>query len=178
MVVIDAGKPRVLAVGDSAQGVRLLRADSQSALFEIDGKRRVLTMGESYAGSGGNAKPVARLNADGRGQFYSVGSINGTSVNFVVDTGATLVTISSQEADRLGINYRSGPHGLIYTANGSTNAYHVIFNNIRIGGISLNMVPGTVVEGNGLPIALLGMSFLNQTDIQRNGTTMTLTQRY
>ncbi|ARU32960.1 hypothetical protein CAP31_12370 [Sulfuriferula sp. AH1] len=178
MVVIDSGKPRVMAVGDSTQGVRLLRADSQSAMFEIDGKRRVLTMGESYTGSGGSAKPVATLNADGRGQFYSVGSINGSSVNFVVDTGATLVTISTQEADRLGVNYRKGQRGAIYTANGSIGAYHVIFNNIRIGGISLNMVPGTVVEGNGLPIALLGMSFLNQTDIQRNGTTMTLTQRY
>jgi aspartyl protease family protein len=107
-----------------------------------------------------------------------MGTINGNSINFVVDTGATSVTISTQEADRLGVNYRSGERGATSTANGVTTAYRVIFNNIRIGGISLNMVPGTVIEGGGLPFALLGMSFLNQTNMQRDGNTMTLTQRY
>ena len=179
MVIIDSGKPRVMAVGDNTQGVRLLRADAQSAMFEIDGKRRVLTMGESYSG-GGNAssKATATLNADGRGQFFTTGTINGSSVNFVVDTGATSVAISTQEADRLGVNYRNGARSAVSTANGSTGAYRVIFNNIRVGGISLNMVPGTVIEGGGLPYALLGMSFLNQTSMHRDGTTMTLTQRY
>ena len=179
MVAIDSGKPRVMAVGDSMQGVRLLRADAQSATFEIDGKRRVLMMGESYSGGGsGSSKATATLNADGRGQFFAVGTINGNSVNFVVDTGATVVTISTQEADRLGINYRKEARSMISTANGNTGAYHVTFNNIRVGGISLNMIPGAVVEGGGLPLVLLGMSFLNQTNMQRDGATMTLTQRY
>lgn len=179
MVIIDSGKPRVMAVGDNAQGVKLLRADAQSAMFEIDGKRRVLTMGESYSGGGNtSSKASAILNADGRGQFFTTGTINGTTVNFVVDTGATSVAISTQEADRLGVNYRNGTRSAVSTANGSTGAYRVVFNNIRVGGISLNMVPGTVIEGGGLPIALLGMSFLNQTSMHRDGTTMTLTQRY
>lgn len=179
MVMIDGGKPRVMAVGETVQGIRLIRADARAAIFEVDGKKRTLTMGESYSGDGNNsAKPVATLSADARGQFFTTGTINGSSVHFVVDTGATSVTISTQEAERLGVDYRRGQRGATSTANGLAVAYRVIFNNIRVGSISLNMVPGTVIEGGGLPLALLGMSFLNQTNMHRDGTTMTLTQRY
>lgn len=178
MVMINGGKPRVLAAGESEQGVRLVGADAQSATFEVDGKRRVLSMGQTYAGSGGSAKPVVSLNADGRGHFFTTGTINGRSIDFMVDTGASSVAISSREAERLGIDYRSGQRGWVSTANGMTAAYRVLLNNVRIGGISLNMVPGMVLEGDGMSVALLGMSFLNQLDMKREGTIMTLTQRY
>lgn len=178
MVMVNGGKPRVLAVGESEQGVKLLAADAQSATFEVDGKRRVLSMGQTYAGSGGSARPVVSLNADGRGHFFTTGTINGRSIDFMVDTGASSVAIGSREAERLGIDYRSGQRGWVSTANGTAAAYRVLFNNVRIGGISLNMVPGMVLEGDGMSIALLGMSFLNQLDMKREGTIMTLTQRY
>lgn len=178
MVIVNGGKPRVLAAGESEQGVKLLSADAQSATFEVDGKRRVLSMGQSYAGSGGDAKPIVSLNADGRGHFFTTGTINGHSVDFMVDTGASSVALSSREADRMGVNYRSGQRSLVSTANGTAVAYRVLLNNVRIGGISLNMVPAMVLEGDGMSIALLGMSFLNQLDMKREGTIMTLTQRY
>jgi len=178
MVMVNGGKPRVLAVGESEQGVKLLAADAQSATFEVDGRRRVLSMGQTYAGSGGSARPVVSLNADGRGHFFTTGTINGRSIDFMVDTGASSVAIGSREAERLGIDYRSGQRGWVSTANGTAAAYRVLLNNVRIGGISLNMVPGMVLEGDGMSIALLGMSFLNQLDMKREGTIMTLTQRY
>ncbi len=179
MVSINAGKPRVLSVGDAEQGVRLVSANAQSAVFEVDGKRRVLSMGETFSGgSGGGGKPSVRLSADARGHFLTTGTINGRSISFVVDTGATSVAISTQDAERLGVDYRNGQRSAVSTANGVVSAYRVMFNNIRIGAISLNMVPGMVVEGAGLPIGLLGMSFLNQTNMQREGSVMTLTQRY
>lgn len=178
MVIVNGGKPRVLAAGESEQGVKLLSADAQSATFEVDGKRRVLNMGQSYAGSGGSAKPVVSLNADGRGHFFTTGTINGHSANFMVDTGASSVAISSRDADRMGVDYRNGQRGLVSTANGTAMAYRVLLNNVRIGGISLNMVPGMVLEGDSMPVVLLGMSFLNQVDMKREGTLMTLIQRY
>lgn len=178
MVMVNGGKPRVLAVGESEQGVKLLAADAQSATFEVDGRHRVLSMGQTYAGSGGSAKPVVSLNADGRGHFFTTGTINGRSIDFMVDTGASSVAIGSREAERLGIDYRSGQRGWVSTANGTAAAYRVLLNNVRIGGISLNMVPGMVLEGDGMSIALLGMSFLNQLDMKREGSIMTLTQRY
>jgi aspartyl protease family protein len=154
-------------------------ANAQSAVFEVDGKRRVLSMGETFSGgSGGGVKPSVRLSADARGHFLTTGTINGRSISFVVDTGATSVAISTQDAERLGVDYRNGQRSAVSTANGVVSAYRVMFNNIRIGAISLNMVPGMVVEGAGLPIGLLGMSFLNQTNMQREGSVMTLTQRY
>jgi len=178
MVMVNGGKPRVLATGESEQGVKLVAADAQSATFDVDGKRRVLSIGQSYAGSGGSSKPVVSLSADGRGHFFTTGTINGRSIDFMVDTGASSVAIGSREADRLGVDYHSGQRGWVSTANGTTAAYRVLFNNVRIGGISLNMVPGMVLEGDGMSIALLGMSFLNQLDMKREGTIMTLTQRY
>ena len=178
MVSINAGKPRVLSVGDAEQGVRLVSANAQSAVFEVNGKRRVLSMGETFSGGSGGGKPSVSLSADSRGHFSTTGTINGRSMNFVVDTGATSVAISTQDAERLGVDYRNGQRSAVSTANGVVGAYRVMFNNIRIGAISLNMVPGMVVEGGGLPIALLGMSFLNQTNMQREGAVMTLTQRY
>lgn len=178
MVAVNGGKPRVLAVGELEQGVRLVAADAQSATFVVDGKRRVLSMGQSYAGSGQAHRPSVSLNADGRGHFATSGTINGRSIHFLVDTGASSIAISTQEADRLGVDYRNGQRGRVSTANGTAAAYRVLFNNVRVGGISLNMVPGLVVEGGGLPIALLGMSFLNQLDMKREGSVMTLTQRY
>ncbi|BBP05372.1 hypothetical protein TPL01_15470 [Sulfuriferula plumbiphila] len=96
----------------------------------------------------------------------------------MVDTGASSVAISAREADRLGVDYRGGQRGRVSTANGTTAAYRVLFNNVRIGGISLNMVPGMVLEGDGMSIALLGMSFLSQLDMKREGAVMTLTRRY
>lgn len=178
MVVINGNKPRVLAVGQMEQGARLIAADAQSATFWVDGQRRVLEMGQSYAGKGRDERPVVSLNADARGHFSASGFINGRSLEFLVDTGASSIAISTQEADRLELSYRNGQPGKVSTANGTATAYRVLFNNVRVGGISLNMVPGVVVEGGGLPVALLGMSFLNQVNMKREGSVMTLTQRY
>lgn len=178
MVVINGNEPRVLAVGQMDQGARLIAADAQSATFWVDGQRRVLEMGQSYAGKGSDERPVVSLNADARGHFSASGFINGHSLTFLVDTGASSIAISTQEADRLELSYRNGQPGKVSTANGTATAYRVLFNNVRVGGISLNMVPGLVVEGGGLPVALLGMSFLNQINMKREGSVMTLTRRY
>jgi aspartyl protease family protein len=56
-------------------------------------------------------------------------------------------------------------------------AWRVTFNTVKVGSITLNQVEGMVVE-SGLNVPLLGMSFLNRMEMQRNGQTMTLKQRY
>ena len=50
IVMIDGGKPRTLSVGQTIQGVKLISADSGSANFDVDGNRRTLSMGQSFAG--------------------------------------------------------------------------------------------------------------------------------
>lgn len=180
VVVINGGTPRTLAAGQSTpEGVRLIRADSATAEFEIAGKRQTLGLGRGHYGGGpaaGNA--VATLYADGSGHFISEGSINGSTVRFLVDTGATTVALSSREAARIGLEYRRGERILMSTANGVVNAFSTRLDSVRVGGIELHNVEAVVHEGAHPAIVLIGMSFLNQVDMKRDGGLMTLTRRF
>ena len=175
---IDGGKPRTLSAGQTLQGVKLIAADSASASIEVDGKRRTLGMGQSFAGgTPAGTRQAVSLTADARGHFAAMGSINGFPVTFLVDTGATSIAVNAAEASRIGLDYRAGQATGVNTAAGVVPAWHVKFNTVKVGGIVLNQVDGLVVEA-GLSVPLLGMSFLNRMDMRRDGQTMTLTQRY
>jgi aspartyl protease family protein len=178
IVSIDGGKPRTLSVGQTIGGVKLLAADSDSASFDVDGQRRSLGMGQSFAGGTpkGGRQSVS-LTADVRGHFTAAGSLNGYPVSFMVDTGATSIAISADEARRMGIDYRAGQAVPVGTAAGVVPAWRVKFNTVKVGSITLNQVDGMVVE-SGLSMPLLGMSFLNRMEMRREGQTMTLIQRY
>lgn len=182
VLVIDGGKPRTLKAGEtSPEGVRLISATSESAVVETGGKRQTLTPGQSSYISAAGTGPVGAsvtLSADTRGHFVTTGAINGNTIQFLVDTGATAVTLSSADARRLGINYLAGPRSYSQTANGVVPAYRVKLDSVRVGDITANNVDAIVIEGNVLPIALLGMSFLNRMEMKRDGMTMTLTKRY
>ena len=178
IVTIDGGKPRTLSAGQTVQGVRLLAADSNSASFDVDGKRRTLGMGQSFAGgtATGERQSVS-LTADARGHFAATGSLNGYPMTFLVDTGATTIAINAAEAKRMGLDYKTGQAVGVGTAAGVVPAWRVKFNTVKIGNITVNQVDGMVVEA-GLNVPLLGMSFLNRMEMKRDGQTMTLTQRY
>jgi aspartyl protease family protein len=179
MVSIEGGAPKLMEAGQTLQGVKLLSADSDAAVFEVEGKRRSLGMGQSFAATGnsGAGKPTVLLAADSQGHFASIGAINGNSVNFLVDTGASSVTLQASDAKRMGLDYKSGQRIGVNTANGVIPAWNVTLNAVRVGGITLYGVEGLVIETQ-MPGALLGMSFLNRTDMRREGQTMMLTQRY
>lgn len=180
MVSINGGKHRVIAAGEtSPEGVKLITADSSTAVLEIDGKRQNLGMGKSAsippADGGGNQSAV--LAADIQGHFVTTGSINGTSARMMVDTGATMVSMGKDEARRLGISYLNGERGMVSTANGVVPAYRVNLNTVRVGNLVLNQVDGLVQEAS-MPYVLLGMSFLKRLEIKQDGTNMTLLKKY
>lgn len=178
IVSIDGGKPRTLSAGQAVQGVKLIAANSDSASFEVDGSRRTLGMGQSFAGgvpTGG--RQSVSLTADARGHFAASGSLNGFPTTMLVDTGATAITISAAEARRIGLDYKAGYAAGVGTAAGVVPAWRVTFNTVKVGGITVNQVDGMVVE-NGPSVPLLGMSFLNRMEMKRDGQTMTLTQRF
>ena len=178
VLVIDGGKPRTLAVGEtSAEGVRLLAVEGGAAWLEVDGKRRSVALGgQAYAG-GGQGPPLTHLNADARGHFFTLGSVNGVNVRFLVDTGASLVSLGAGDAGRAGIDFRKGQPGTTMTANGSARVWTVRLNSVRVGDMTLYDVEAAVHEQD-LPVALLGMSFLNRMEMQRQGDTLTLKKRY
>lgn len=178
MIAINGGQPRFINKGDSAiQGVRLLAADSDVALLEIDGVRQSLGLGQG-ATTGPKNSGVEKLTliADARGHFFVSGSINGAPTDFLVDTGASTIALSAATAKRMGISYLKNEKAYTATAGGIVPVYRVNFNTVKVGGITLNQVEGVVIEGNALPVALLGMSFLNRVAMQRVGNTMTLSR--
>jgi aspartyl protease family protein len=179
VVVINRGAPRTLAVGQTAEGVRVVSVDSKGAVLEIDGKRQALEMGQHFESAElTGARSSVTLPADSRGQFIASGMVNGGHMRFMVDTGATLVAIPSGEARRLGIDYRKGQQGMSMTANGPVTVYRVTLDSVTLGDITMLNVDATVHEMPGMSMGLLGMSFLNRTEMRREGQSLTLTKRY
>jgi aspartyl protease family protein len=179
VVSINGGQPRTMSVGQKApEGVALVAVDRETATFEIDGKRRTLRMGQAYSapGGGGSGQRTV-LKADAGGHFIADGQVNGGSIRFLVDTGATLIALPAADAKRLGLSYLGAPRGSVNTANGAAVAYKVKLDTVRVGEITINNVDAVVLEG-GLSVALLGMSFLNRTEMKRDGETMVLLKRF
>ncbi|MGE3677658.1 MAG: TIGR02281 family clan AA aspartic protease [Burkholderiales bacterium] len=176
---IDGGAPKTIRVGRSFSGISVLAVEGDRATLLIDGKRRILVRGQHAASGGGVTSDRQRVTlvADARGHFVTDGAINGGSMRFLVDTGATAIAIPAADALRLGIDYRKGGRVTISTANGQAQAYLVKFDTVRVGEIELANVDGMVVE-RGLSIALLGMSFLNRVEMQRDSHAMTLIRRF
>ena len=97
-----------------------------------------------------------------RGQFFVQGRVNRGSVNFLIDTGASTVALTIEDARKSGLK----PEGLTYnipvnTANGVTYAARANLDEVRVGGIRLRDIEALVVK-DGLHISLLGMTFLGE----------------
>jgi aspartyl protease family protein len=99
-------------------------------------------------------------------------------VRFLVDTGASLISMGASEAKRLGIDYTSGQRTASATANGVVPTYRVKLDEVKVGEITLNNVDGMVHITDNLPSTLLGMSFLNRMEMKRDGGKMTLIKRF
>lgn len=179
ILALDGGEPKTVKLGQSWRGITVLGVEKDRATIEVEGKKRVLERGQHYRSTETvAARGKVTLAADPRGHFYVEGAVNRVPVRFVVDTGATMVSLPQRDAERLGIDYRSGRRGTSRTANGLATVYLVRLDAVRIGGIELHGIDGLVHEGPGLDQALLGMSFLNRLVMQRDGPTMTLMQRF
>jgi aspartyl protease family protein len=178
VLAADGGEPKTVKVGQKWSGATVISVERDRATVEIDGKRRVLMIGQHHrAAVVGSGRASVTLAADVRGHFFAEGAINGNPVRFLVDTGATAVALPAREALRLGIDYRKGERSLSSTANGLVPFYRVRLDTVTLGPIELTGVEAGVVEG-GLDMVLLGMSFLNRLEMKRDGQVMTLTRRF
>ncbi|MDX1914729.1 MAG: TIGR02281 family clan AA aspartic protease [Methylophilus sp.] len=182
VVIIDGGAPQTMMAGQTKGAVKLVSADSQKATFLIDGATRELGMGQGVSVGGasdaGKGDAPVRLYADSAGQFVGNLSINGASMKYVVDTGATTVAMNSADAKRARINYLSGDKSIATTAGGPVEAYRVKLNTLKIGTIVLNNVDAAVIEGGYPEVVLLGSTALTRLEMKRENSTMTLTKKY
>jgi aspartyl protease family protein len=170
-IIVDAKAAHSLRIGQtSPEGIELLEIAPDQATLSVDGQRVNLRLGETN-------RPAVVLRADRNGSYIATTHINGIPVDLMVDTGASEVVLAADVADRIGIAYRGNPQVRRQTANGEVTAYAVIFNSVRVGGIALTGVPGSVLPGNGLRMpGVLGMTFLNRVQMIRSRDTLTLTR--
>ena len=181
LLVVDGGEPRGVAPGETHQGVKVLATLGDQAMVEIKGKKHTLRIGESPVSVGGSgAGPRGNrivLSAGSGGHFLSQGTINGRAVQFLVDTGASMVGLGASEAERVGLDYKSGRPVRMQTANGLAPAWVVKLSSVRIGDVEIYDVDA-VVGSQSMPYVLLGNSFLSRFQMRRDNDQMVLERRF
>jgi aspartyl protease family protein len=179
ILMID-GQRRALSIGQtSPEGVKLVNADSKHAVLEVDGIAETYKPGGAISLS--YAKPEhheEKIYADNRGMFHSVGTINGRTVRFLLDTGATTVAMNKSQAKQLGVDYRmNGEPIVVSTASDHVKGYRVRLNSVSLGKIKQKNVEAMVIDGNHPGPVLLGMSFLGKLKVENAGGVMKIRQR-
>jgi aspartyl protease family protein len=173
------GKQKIVNIGETFEGVMLKSASGRGAVVVIDGEIIKLQLNQSI---GANYKKPDRdsmkIYPNSQGMYFVKGSINGQPTRFLVDTGATLVTMSGQKARALGIDFHRGIRGTAQTAAAVVQVWRITLNTVDIGGIGVRNVDATVIEGKHPSDVLLGNSFLRHTRIQQIGPALEIHKRY
>jgi aspartyl protease family protein len=177
VLVVDGAGPYTVPVGEVRGAVRVVSVDEGGAVLEIEGRRTSLPVGAAPMRAEPDAGMRVVLAPDARGHYIAQGAVNGAALRFLVDTGATAVTIPGEFARRVGIDASRGQPVLVSTANGQVAARRVRLDRVSIGSLVIYQVDAIVQDGLG-EHALLGMSFLNRTDLRRDGDRLVLTRRY
>jgi aspartyl protease family protein len=179
LLVID-GQPHTLAVGQSAAGVTLLQLSDGQATVQSGSGRLTLRLGAPVRLAGtpqaATTPQEIVLPVGLGGHFMSGGAINGRPVQFMVDTGATVVALSQTEAERIGLDYRSAPRAVTQTANGTVPVHRVNLNAVRVGEVEVNNIEAIVMPAQ-MPYVLLGNSFLARFQMRRENDLLRLERR-
>lgn len=180
LVNID-GQQRLLTAGKvSPEGIMLISSTSKQAILEIDGIQHQFGL---HDGITNNYQPptgqaVVIITPDEGGMYRADGMINDKQVKFVVDTGATLISMNKHEAQRLGINYKdSKVKAMSNTASGVEEVTIVNLRKVKMGDIELYNVSAAVHDTDYPSVILLGNSFLGKIDMKREGRLLQLKKK-
>lgn len=178
VVMNIAGETKVLTAGETAGNIKVISADTQQCILEINGQSKTYPMGSQISTHFAvTPKPVVRIVRDNSGLYRSNGLINGQMVNVIVDTGATVVTMNTNQAKALGLDTKGKPVQ-VETASGKAKGYLVNLDQVNLGAIHVNNVQAVIVEGAYPPQILLGMSFLQGLEIHDRNELLELQQKY
>ena len=163
MLKINGNRHLLKAGGKTINGVKLIRSNANFAIIEVNGDEKKYGLGSQISTRLSTPKTSVVRIPSNRGMYKTNGLINGRSVDFLVDTGASVIAMARPTADRLQIQYReTGTPMKVSTASQLHNAWHVMLNTVTVGGITLHQVDGTVIDTAHDQAILLGMSFLNR----------------
>ena len=185
LLVVNGGTPKSVAAGETHQGVKVVSTSGDQAVLELSGKRHTLRVGDAPVSVGPGGAAGARagqgnkivLLAGSGGHFMTQGQINGKAVQFLVDTGATSVSMTVADAERIGVDYKSGQRVQLSTANGVVLGWRTMLSSVRVGDVEVFNVDG-VVAARDMPYLLLGNSFLTRFQMIRENDQMTLIKRF
>ncbi|MBL4608126.1 MAG: TIGR02281 family clan AA aspartic protease [Pseudomonadales bacterium] len=181
VVVRFGSQLQTLKIGDAnEQGLRLVSVSGNEAHIEYQGQTRSYLLGRDYSGGyRERTQAQARISLSRRGQYLTAGSINGRPIEFLLDTGANTMALSSYHANSLGIDYKwTGQPSIVVTAQGKAKAWQITLEKVKVGEIQLSHVPAVVIEG-GFPMhVLLGMSFLSRVQMTESQGVITLLQKF
>jgi len=175
------GQRKLVKVGQIGPGgVVVVSADSRGAVLRVDGVERSYSLSREYSEGFAEAQKKQLSVAKGIGGHYWVaGSINGQSIQFLVDTGATSVALNDEHARRLGIDYRvSGSPLQVSTASGTARGWRVTLDRVKLGELEVLGVEAVVLEGGSPAEALLGMSFLSRVGWKVEQDVLVLESKY
>lgn len=180
-VLVVNGKRELVRRGHrSPEGILLLTADSNKAVVEVNGRKLTLSLSGRISSrfkpfEGGSVS----IPLNESGQFKSSGTVNNQPVNFLIDTGASVVAMNASEAKRLGIDYKkNGRLQAATTASGLVKTWAINLDSIQIGDIKVNNVPAAVLTGDYPQQVLLGMTFLRNVEIKQSAGLMVLKSKY
>ena len=164
VLVID-GRTRVMTVGETVDGLRVQRGTgAQSVVVDSVGGRQELVVGaapvavgQAAGGRGAPRKLVLQAGSDQL--FHAEGEINGQGVKGVVDTGASVVVLSTQAARRLGVDWQAGTAAQVQTASGRSTGRRVRLAQVSLGPLQARDVEAVVIDSD-MPFVLYGNSFL------------------
>lgn len=173
------GERKMLKVGQTFRGVTLIAAHSATATLEVDGRQ--MELGISQRIGANYQEPEAKvvtIQRDARLQYQTTASINGRGVQVLVDTGANVVALNSSHARMLGVDFSAATPSKVETASGLVNAWIVTLGSIDVGGIRVDNVQASVVEGDFPATILLGMTYLQHVEIKENNGILSLSRAW
>ena len=109
-------------------------------------------------------------------QYITTAQINGRQLEVLVDTGANLVAMNENHARRIGLDLEKATPARVETASGMAKAWTLNLRSVNVGGIKVNNVPATVIEGEFPNYVLLGMTYLRHVKMEENQGVMTLSR--
>ena len=175
------GQRKLVKVGQVGPGgVMVVSADSRGAVLRVDGVERTYNLSREYSDGFAEAQKKQLSVAKGIGGHYWIaGSVNGQSIQFLVDTGATSVALNDEHARRLGIDYRvMGSPLQVSTASGTARGWRVTLDRVKVGELEVLGVDAVVLEGGSPTEALLGMSFLGRVGWKVEQDVLVLESKY
>jgi aspartyl protease family protein len=180
LLVIDGGTPKAVAAGEAHQGIKVISVTGEQAVVDIKGQRVNVRVGDAPVSQGArpggtNGTRIVLTQGNG-GHFFAQGLVNGRTVQFMVDTGATTIALGASDAKRMGIDYQKGRPVRMGTANGVAQGWLIKLSTVKIADVEVYEVDAVV--GPDMPYALLGNSFLSRFNMNKTIDQMVLEKRY